>query len=141
MSRKLPFTAALLLSIVILMGCSKSIFFDTENRLEGDWELVDVDRIGFGGRPEFPFTSGQFSFQPGGQAQYTDRFGNRSTGSWDLRNVDNNNAFGLFITMVDFNTQQIRTEYYDEVRIFSRRKFKAYIQRRGTRWVFEFNRR
>lgn len=140
-----------------ISACSKSIFYRTEERLEGTWELEDVRRFGFGRTPSFPFTEGTFTFTEGGTAEYSNRFGDYYRGSWDLRSnqigqdcyyddwgnrsCDTRDVYALNLTLIDFNAQDVRTEFFEEIRFFSRRKFKAYIHRPGTTWVFVFIKR
>jgi hypothetical protein len=149
--------AAVLIPITFVFssGCSKDIFKDYEDRIEGTWRLDDVDRLGFGGS-SLPFTEGRFVFSPGGKLMYTDRSGILYDGSWDIRrrtiqgncHTDNNgnrdchdrNVRTLQITAIDFQTRDGRTEHFDEIVFTSTNKFKAYIYLSSRTYVFRFRR-
>jgi len=143
------------LTFLLVSGCSKDAFKNYEDRIEGSWRLDDVDRIGFG-NSSLPFTEGRFIFISPGKLEYTDRFGGLYQGSWDMRrhniagncNTDNNgnrqcddrNVRSLSITAIDFQTREVRSEYFDEIVFTSTNKFKAYIYLTGRTYVFRFSR-
>jgi hypothetical protein len=150
------YTCAMIIFIVIISpSCSKDIFKNYEDRIEGSWRLDDVDRFGFGST-SLPFSEGRFTFRPGGDLEYTDRFGVLYEGSWDMRrqnirgncNTDNfgnrdcddRNVRSLQITAIDFQTRDVRTEHFDEIVFTGTNKFKAYIYLNTRTYVFRFER-
>lgn len=143
----------ILLTLIIFTGCSKDIFKDYEDRIEGTWRLDDVNRIGIGSS-SLPFGEGRFTFSTGGKLEYTDRSGALYQGSWDIRkryvqgNCDSDNngnrqcddrkVRSLQITAIDFQTQDVRTEHFDKIVFTSTNKFKAYIYMTSRTYVFRF---
>ena len=150
------YTAVLIpITIVFFSGCSKDIFKNYEDRIEGAWRLTDVDRIGFGSS-SLAFKEGKFIFNAAGNLEYTDPSGVLYQGSWNMRrhniagncNTDNNgnsqcddrNVRSLQITAIDFQTRDVKTEYFDEIVFTSTNKFKAYIYLASRTYVFKFRR-
>jgi hypothetical protein len=142
-------------AIIISSGCSKDILRNYEDRIEGNWRLDDVDRIGFG-NSSLPFTEGKFIFSLGGKLEYTDGSGVKYDGSWNMRrhsirgncNTDNNgnrecddrDVRSLQITAIDFQSQDVRTEHFDEIVFTGTNRFKAYIYLSARTYVFKFRR-
>jgi hypothetical protein len=142
-------------AIIVSSGCSKDILKNYEDRIEGSWRLDDVDRIGFGSS-SLPFTEGRFIFSSGGKLEYTDGSGVVFHGSWDMRrhvirgncDTDNNgntqcddrNVRSLQITAIDFQSQNVRTEHFDEIVFTGTNRFKAYIYLSARTYVFKFRR-
>ena len=83
--KKLYFFTLLLFSILFL-GCSKDFLKRYEDRIEGRWQLTDVDRIGLGGTTSsVSFRDGFFTFSDNGQLEYINTSGQTFQGSWDMR--------------------------------------------------------
>jgi hypothetical protein len=141
--------------LIFFTGCSKDIFNNYEDRIEGSWRLDDVDRIGTGSS-FLQFTEGRFIFTEPGKLEYTDRFGGLYQGSWEIRghniqgectidengyqNCNDRNVRSLQITAIDFQTRDVKTEYFDEIVFTSSNRFKAYIYLGGGTYVFRFSR-
>lgn len=148
--KKLYASLLIPISIILLSGCSKDIFKDYEDRIEGTWRLDDVDRFGIGSSSH-AFTEGRFTFIEPGKLQYTDRFGGLYEGSWEIRkktirgNCDNDdcndrNVKSLFISAIDFQTRDVKTEHFDEIKFIGTNKFNAYIYYNSRTYVFRFSR-
>jgi len=153
--KKIYTTAMITVTLIAFYGCSKDIFKEYEDRIEGTWRLIDVDRIGFGSS-SLAFTDGRFTFSENEKLEYTDQLGNLYQGSWNLRrhnirgncDTDNNgnrqcddrNVRSLKITAIDFQTRDVRTEYFDEIVFTSTNRFKAYIYLTSRTYVFKFSR-
>ena len=143
--------------IVFSTGCSKDFLKRYEKRIEGTWSLIDVDRIGFGGsNSSMPFRDGLFTFSDDGSPEYTSTSGEIYQGSWDIRKrwmtgncytYDNGNYHcddryvrSMQITAINFTTQDVRTEYFDEIIFTGTDRFKAYIYNGFSTYVFRFRR-
>ena len=148
--KKIYVTLLIPLSLIVFSGCSKDIFKNDEDRIEGTWRLDDVDRIGFG-NTSLAFTEGKFTFMDLGKLEYTDRFGGLYRGSWEIRkqtirgNCENGdcndrNVNALSITAIDFETRDVKTEHFDEVTFTSTNGFNAYIYLNSITYVFRFRR-
>ena len=140
-----------------ITGCSKDFLDSYDNRVEGTWSLTDVDRRGLGGSiSHLPFTDGQFVFSDGGALIYASSTGTTYRGSWDISHrrvsggcsIDENgnqdctdrHVRALHITAVDFTTQDVKTEYFDEIVFTGTNKFKAFIYDGAHTYVFHFKR-
>lgn len=147
----------LLFLFLFTAGCSKDFLKRYEKRIVGTWQLVDVDRVGLGGSTSsLPFRDGEFVFGESGQLKYTDNSGNIYNGSWDIdrrwagtdcyideyghRNCNNKNVKSLYLTAVDFVSQDIKTEHFDEMVFTGTNRFKAYIYSGFHTYVFRFRR-
>jgi hypothetical protein len=147
----------LLVPIFLLAGCSKDFLKRYEERIEGVWRLTDVDRLGLGGNTSgVVFRDGLFTFSDGGGLEYVSTTGEVYQGSWDLRrNWVNNQCYtdedghyecddryvrSMHITAVDFNNQDIRSEYFDEIVFTGTNRFKAYVYTGARSYVFRFRR-
>lgn len=131
------------LSLLLLAGCSKDFLKRYDDRIVGSWYISKVNRIGIGGDfSELPFREGSFTFNGDGTLTYTDDLGNVSSGSWDIqkRNVNSNVIRTLQITTVDFNTQLVRSEFYDDMNFRSTNHFVATINTSFRSYVTHFRR-
>ena len=148
--KKIYFTLLIPLTLIVFSGCSKDIFKNYENRIEGTWRLDDVDRIGFG-NTSLSFTEGRFTFMEPGKLEYTDRFGGLYHGSWEIRkqtipgncdkgDCNDRNVNALSITAIDFETRDVKTEHFDEIKFTSTNNFNAYLYLNSTTYVFRFRR-
>ena len=137
------------LSIALSLGllfnsCSKDILKPYEERIVGTWVLDDINRAGIGGdMDDLPFREGSFSFTNNGGLTYTTATGAVFKGSWDIQkkvNTDNNAIQSLQVTAVNFTTQEIRTEYFEDIHFTGKDKFKAYVRQGWHTFVFHFKR-
>ena len=153
--KKIYSTVFVALVLIAFSGCSKDVFKNYEDRIEGIWRLDDVDRIGIGSS-NLTFTEGRFTFMEPGKLEYTDRFGGLYQGSWEMRRhnvqgnceTDNNgnrqcndrNVRSLHITAIDFQTREVKSEQFDEIVFSGTNSFKAYIYLNARTYVFRFSR-
>ena len=136
-------------------GCSKDFLRSYEHRIEGSWRLIDVDRTGIGGSTSnLPFKDGVFTFSENGELEYVNNVGEIYKGSWDIRRewvrgncstnedgsrqCDDRNVRSLHITSVNFQTQDVRSEYFNEIVFTNTNRFKAFIHNSFHSYVFRF---
>jgi len=68
--KKLYFLS-LLFPTLLFWGCSKDFLKRYEDRIEGSWQLTDVDRLGWGGSTSgVVFRDGLFTFSDNGKLEY-----------------------------------------------------------------------
>jgi hypothetical protein len=154
--KKLYFLS-LLLPTLLFSGCSKDFLKRYEDRIEGTWQLTDVDRLGWGGSTgDVVFRDGLFTFSDNGKLEYVSTSGQVYQGSWDMRSdwvrgncYTNEDGYSecndryvrsMHITAVDFATQEIRSDYFNEIVFTSTNRFKAYIYSGSRNYVFRFRR-
>jgi hypothetical protein len=128
---------------ILAVSCSKDFLKSYDRRIEGGtWELYDVNSFGIGGGYSLPFTSGRFRFFDDGQLEYTDNQGNFYEGSWNIRKEYRNDETlrQLIITAVDFQTQQVLSETFDDMMFTGTNRFKAFIYTGGKTYTFKFKR-
>jgi hypothetical protein len=137
-------TAIALTTLFLFNSCTK----DYSEKVLGTWKLEDVDRVGLGGSTSnLPFRDGTFEFVEGGSLIYTNGSGVVYKGSWDMRgdrvsDSDGNTRFvnSMEITVINFATQEVRTEFFNEIDFRSHNKFKAYIYSGAHTYVYQFER-
>lgn len=138
------YTFALAISFCAFSGCSKDILKSYEDRITGSWELEDIDRVGIGGDiGDLPFKEGsRFDFSDNGGLIYTDINGDVYSGSWDIERsyYDDQQIRSLHIAAVNFTTQQVRSELFEEIRFTGTNKFKGFIRQGLRTYVFHFER-
>ena len=156
--KKIYLTPFLFLPLLLFTGCSKDFLKRYDKRIQGAWQLVDVDRIGWGGSTSsVPFREGTFTFAEDGQLEYTNGAGDIYQGAWDIRrdwvrnqcytnedgdsDCDDRYVHSMHVTAVNFTTQEVRTEYFDEVIFTATNRFKAYVYTGSRSYVFRFRRR
>ena len=129
-------------------GCSKDVLKRYEQRIIGSWELVDVDRQGGGSTSGLPFRDGRFTFEDNGSLVYADNAGSVFNGSWEMdydynydQDGDNQTVRTLQIIAINFTSQEVRSEYFNEVRFTSTNKFRAFVRSGWRDYVFYFERR
>ncbi len=136
-------------SIVLICGCSKDFLKSYDRRIIGTWRISDVNRVGLGGDIDnLPFTGGTFTFYENGSLDYVNSANIIFKGTWDLkkkRNYDNGNGndaqlHSLQITAVDFASQQVLGEYYDDINFVGTNHFKAIIISNFHTYVTHFRR-
>ncbi|NOT51089.1 MAG: hypothetical protein HOP10_07405 [Chitinophagaceae bacterium] len=108
------FIPILLLFVLLNISCSKESF---DEKIVGTWNIVDVDRHGSGSDPgHLPFREGQFTFSSDGTLIYT-KAGVTYNGTWNIqRKTFGDDSFqALEIMVIDFATQVVLSEYYDDI--------------------------
>jgi len=148
----------LLTSFIIILlpvSCSKDFLNSYDKRIQGTWRLTDIDRFGFGSTSR-QFSSGLFTFSGDGGLTYVDDAGDTSTGSWNIqrrwstgncytddngnRNCNDRYIRSLAISVVNFNSQEFKAEYFDEIVFTGTNRFKAMIYLGAGVCVFRFKR-
>jgi len=122
-------------TILIMAACSKDVFKSYDKRIMGGtWELYDISSVGVGSRYSPAFYNGWFTFEESGRATYTNQAGEVYEGSWDIRKdyQQDNLTQSLFITVINFQTQDVLSEYFDDMQFTGTDRFKAFINS-GTR--------
>jgi hypothetical protein len=128
---------------ILAAGCSKDFLKPYDDRIEGGtWELYDVKSFGVGGGYSLPFTTGRFKFFGNGELEYTDGQGNLYEGSWNIRkeNYSDETLRRLIITAVDFNSQHVLSETFDDMQFTSTDRFKAFVYAGARTYTFKFRR-
>lgn len=135
-------------SIILIGACSKDFLKSYDRRIIGTWRITDVNRLGLGGDTgDLPFTDGTFTFYENGSLDYTKAANIIFKGTWDIRkkrNYNNNDnasqSNSLQITAVDFTTQHLIGEYYDDINFVGTDHFKAKIISNFHTYVTHFRR-
>ncbi len=147
---------ALFCFYLCLAGCSKDFLKSYDERILDTWQFTDVDRVGFGGNTaNLPFTGGTFNFKDGGVLIFTDPSGTVFNGTWDIEkksifvqsvDADGNAQLAseqvrtLDIVAVDYASQVIRSEHFDEINFKSTNRFRTRVYAGAHTYVFTFNR-
>ena len=137
------YTTIIAFSFLFLMGCSKDFLKSYEHRIVGTWRITDVNRVGLGGSTNnLPFKQGTFNFNEDGSMIYTNVSGALYKGRWDIRKkwIDEKHVQSLQITAVDFVSQNVLTEYYDDLKFTGTNHFKANIISGSHTYVTHFRR-
>ncbi len=151
-------TFSIMMLAILAGSCSKDFLKSYEDRIVGTWELKDVDHRGIGGeRDNLPFLSGEFVFADGGQLTYTNILGTIYSGSWGIddryettgysTNENGNTTsneqrvWALEITAIAFASQEIRSEYFEEIKFTGTNSFRAFVRNGLHTYVFYFERK
>jgi hypothetical protein len=133
------YTSLAILSLLLFAGCSKDFLKPYDDRIVGTWQIDDVDKFGFGGSVnDLPFKEGIFRFNKDVTLFYTTSSGSVFNGTWDIQKKrvgdgDNSEVYhSLQITAVNFTSQQVLGEYYDDINFTGTNHIKARIML-GTR--------
>ena len=146
---KKHYTHFVLMALLLpsLMGCSKDFLKRYEKRIvDGTWELYEVKTSGWGRSYDLAFYDGRFTFLSSGEVEYRDRYDRLFTGTWDMRrnnsprNDDDGNVRDLMITVLNHQSQEVLSEYFDEVRFTGTNRFKAWIYGYSRDYIFYFKR-
>lgn len=133
-------TTSLFLLFFFFAGCSKDFLKSYDKRIIGTWKITDIDDYGLGGSISLPFPEqGLFVFSDDGQLTYS-HAGRTYQGSWDIRKEqrEDDAINSLHVTAVDFTNQEVRTEYFNEMRFTSTNRFKAFINSGLKTYVYHF---
>lgn len=133
----------LLIPIIFVSGCSKDFLKTYEDRIMGVWQLAEVRRNGIGGNTDhLSFKEGQFTFKEEGQLEYVSTTGNFYKGSWNITRqwINDQEIKMLQITAVDFVSQVIRSEVFNEISFTGTNRFKAFIYSGFQTYIFTFER-
>jgi hypothetical protein len=131
------------MAFLLVAACSKDFLKSYDRRITGGtWELYDINNIGIGSRYSSPFTSGKFTFESSGDVTYVNDQGDVYIGSWDIRNYwqDDDNRQTLFISVLNFQNQDVITEYFDDMQFTGTNRFKAFVYSGGRTYTFKFKR-
>lgn len=146
------FSVITFLLLVLLSSCSKDFLKPYEERIEGSWSLIDVDRRGLNGSTGgLPFRDGTFIFSENGNLEYISTAGETYQGSWNLRkrwmrgncndgDCSDRYVRSLQIHAINFTTQDVITEYFDEIKFTGTNKFRAFIFSGASTYVYRFSR-
>jgi len=138
------YSTSLLISLLFFSGCSKDILKSYDERIIGDWQITEVNRVGFGGNTDnLPFKDGTFTFKRDGSLTYTNSTGAVYKGSWEIvkkRYDEEDVRRSLQITAVDFTNQNFISEYYDDMNFTGTNHFKANIIKNFHTYVTHFRR-
>lgn len=152
--KKLYSLSTLFVMLLLFTGCSKDILKPYDDRIEGVWELTDVDKVGFGST-NLDFTGGRFTFYGNGRLEYEDGYGGFYEGRWDIRKrnipdcyideygnsmCDSRYVRTLSMNVTDFANHDMRTEFFDEIVFTGTNRFKAYLYDGNRTYVFRFKR-
>lgn len=137
------YTLLLLPAFVLSSGCSKDFLKSYDKRILGTWAIVDRDRYGFNEADALPFKEGdQFTFGEDGALTIA-RTGSTAQGSWDIQRIktgDDEEVRALNITVIDFANQQVRSEYFNNMRFTNTDRFTAVINYNTRAYVYRFQR-
>ena len=134
---------SLLFIAVLIAGCSKDFLKKYDTRIKGTWQLTDVDRRGIGGSVgHLPFSDGQFIFDENGGLTYNDPAGTVYKGTWDIKRnyYGDDETHSLLITAVDYVSQDVKSEFFDEMTFTGTDHFKAFVNSATRSYVFHFRR-
>lgn len=115
---KISFMRFLFLFLItfVLFGCTKQRLDKFNNRIVGNWKLVEVNTFGIG-NSNIVFDGGSFSFNEDNSLTYYDRTQNVYTGNWYIDAYtytdDNGNSESEFILTLDVSNGKMRK--YDEM--------------------------
>jgi hypothetical protein len=137
------YTVILFCSLFIITGCSKDFLKSYDRRIVGTWKITDVKRNGLGGSTDnLPFQAGTFSFNSDGTLTYLNAAGESFQGTWNIENKTYNDVYyqSLEITAINFTTQQVIGEYYDDMDFTGTDRFKTQINQGLHTYVTKFER-
>lgn len=135
MKKIYTYAAPLIFFFLFAAGCSKDFLRSYEYRIIGTWRITDLDRRGSGNSNNLPFTEGEFTFAEDGRFTWTNG-GRTYQGSWDIRR--SGDAQSLYLTAVDFNAQDVRTEYFTDITFTNTNRIRATIEDGRRRYVYRF---
>jgi hypothetical protein len=113
--------------LLIFNSCSKDVLKSYERRIIGTWQIKDIDGFGIGSSVNLPFSEGDlFSFSKDGKLSCTSS-SRIYSGSWDIRRQFNEEETkqSLQITAIDFNSQDVKTEYFNDLAFTTTNRLKV----------------
>lgn len=137
------YLTGLLFSVLLLTSCSKDFLKSYDRRIVGVWKITDINRNGLGGSTaNLPFQNGEFNFQDDGSLIYTNEAGEVYQGAWNIEKQYYNETTyqSLHITVVNFATQDVKGEYYDDINFTRTDRFRARINQGLHTYVTVFDR-
>lgn len=140
---KSKLTLLVLLASLFVVGCSKDVLKRYDDRIVGTWRIADVKKYGIGGSvSNLPFNGGTFHFYEDGTLTYINEYNDVYDGQWDIRKIvrDDNTIHRLEISAVNFNTQEILSEFYDDMNFVGTNRFNASINQTYNTFVTQFRR-
>lgn len=126
---RILYALTLLSFLFVTPSCSKDFLKSYDKRIIGTWKIIDIDRYGFSGSDALPFVVGDlFTFGEDGALTCVHN-GKNYKGSWDIerRTVNDEEQKALHIVAVDFNSEEVRTENFTNMRFTNTNRFTAYI--------------
>lgn len=129
--------------LIILFSCSKDFLKKYDKRIIGTWRITDVDRIGIGGNSDdLIFKEGTFVFNEGGNLTYITPGNVTYQGTWDIekKNVGDESIRIFEIAIVNYASQQLLTQVYDDMSFAGTDHFKARIYSGLHTYVTHFRR-
>jgi ATP-dependent phosphoenolpyruvate carboxykinase len=137
------YTFTILLSFILLPGCSKDFLKKYDKRIIGTWHITDINRNGIGGSASnLNFRDGTFTFRDDGSLTYINSANITYQGSWDIKKktIDDETFHSLLITAVDYINQQELKEYYDDINFTGSDHIKAKVISTLYTYVIHFKR-
>jgi VCBS repeat-containing protein len=129
----------LLLVSLLFIACKK----DLDEDIVGTWEITDVEKIGAGSSipAGLPFQSGKLTLNANGTASYTNG-GSVYTGKWTLERKKTGDQYtnALMVSVVDFGTQQIIMDVFDDIIFPGRDHFKGRVSFDSKSYMTHFKR-
>jgi hypothetical protein len=136
MKKNLPFL--LIITAIVILGTScRKLFFNPENRIEGQWKLKFIERRHILRWTDVTnrYETGVFVFDSDGAAFYEDPTGIMS-GTWVLRetrdgyydadgNYQNNSRMALTLDLYNFQDNRVLNLDFDNVRFKGKNQFLA----------------
>ena len=134
------YALSLLSAFLLFTGCSKDFLKSYDNRIIGTWKIIDIDRFGFNGADALPFDEDAIlTFSEDGALTFT-QDNKTYSGSWDIQRMrtEDNDKKALVLTAVDFTSQQVRSEYFNDMVFTNTNRFTAFINYNTRTYVYRF---
>lgn len=106
----------------------------------GTWKISDIDRFGLNGADALPFKENDLlTFGEDGALTYQQE-NKTAQGSWDIQRIatEDDSKKALQITTIDFNNQQVRSEYFNDMTFTGTNRFTAFIEYNTRMYVYRF---
>ncbi|HMR82261.1 MAG TPA: hypothetical protein PKE30_03985 [Niabella sp.] len=136
------FTISLLL--LTLVGCTKYKLEKFNNRIAGNWNLVEINTFGLGSS-HIVFNGGSFSFRSDNSATYYDRNNTVYNGTWYIDAYTHTDSEGdsdtEFILTIDVaNGNSIKFDKLEIPRFGNANRFKAKVYNAANVVTYVFER-